>query len=613
MYKKRILSLFSLILIAALLPLSAPSAAWEPPEKPYRLQARVASHDALLLKWLIAEGTFLYQDKIKISLLQTDGVDLGEVELPQPTLKKDAFRPDDGTTGEVAVYYNRIDLPVPLIRSTDEAREIRLKVRFQGCADEGICYPPQTEIITLLLPARGEIINPGDMAFPPEFNAVDPAEFQSEQDRFAAVLANGDIFAAVVVFVIGGLLLALTPCVFPMIPILSGIIAGQGTGITPGRGFLLSLIYVLAMASTYALAGVVAGLLGHNIQAELQSPWILTAFALVFVLLALSMFGFYELRLPARWQNRLTEISNRQRGGTLFGVAIMGFLSALIISPCVAPPVAGAFIHITTTGDAVLGGIAFFALGIGMGLPLLVIGASAGKLLPRAGAWMDKIKSVFGVLFLAVAILLLERILPHAVSLLLWGILLIVSAIFMGALRRLPEETSGWSRLWKGMGVVLLIYGGLILLGAASGGKDPLQPLRGVNLFGGNSTAPRTLEFQRIKTVSDLQQKIALAKAANRPVMLDFYADWCSSCEELEYYTFSDPAVISALDRFVLLQADITAQDEADKELLTGHFGLSAPPAIIFFDSKGVERPNLRLVGFVGAEEFVAHLKRVPQ
>ncbi len=612
MYKKSILSLFSLILIAALFPVSASSAEGEPPEKPYRFEARVADADTLLLTWQIAEKTYLYQNKIEISLLQTAGVTLGEIELPQPTIKPNTFRPEDGTTGDVAVYYHRLELPVPLIRTSDQALEIRLKVNYQGCADEGICYPPETKVITFQLPAAGQALRPGDPG-PGVTDSDTPEEQLSEQDRFAAILANGDTFSAVVVFVIGGLLLALTPCVFPMIPILSGIIAGQGAGITPGRGFILSLIYVLAMASTYAVAGVVAGLVGHNIQTELQNPWILSAFALVFVLLALSMFGFYELQLPARWQSRLTEISNRQKGGTLIGVAIMGFLSALIVSPCVAPPVAGAFIHITTTGDAVLGGIAFFALGIGMGLPLLVIGASAGKLLPRAGAWMDRIKSVFGVLFLAVAILLLERILPASVSLLLWGALLIVSAIYLGALRRLPAEATGWSRLWKGVGVVLMIYGGLILLGAASGGKDPLQPLRGVNLFGGKTAEPRSLEFQRIKTVADLQQKITLAKASNRPVMLDFYADWCDSCKELEYYTFSDPAVISALDRFVLLQADITAQDQADKELLIDHFGLYAPPAIIFFGSDGVERPSLRLVGFIGAEEFVAHLKRVPQ
>jgi thiol:disulfide interchange protein DsbD len=364
------------------------------------------------------------------------------------------------------------------------------------------------------------------------------------------------------------------------------------------------------MASTYALAGVVAGLLGHNIQADLQNPWLLTVFALVFVLLAFSMFGFYELQLPSRWQSRLTEISNQQQGGTLLGVAVMGFLSALIVGPCVAPPFAGGLIYIANTGDAVLGGIAFFALGIGMGLPLLVIGASAGKLLPRAGAWMDSVKSVFGVLFLAVAILLLERILPASISLALWGTLLVVSAIYMGALRELPIEASGWSRLWKGLGVVLMIYGGLMLVGAAAGGKDTLQPLRGVNLLGAEVEASRHSGFKRIKSVDDLKRELASAKEAKRPVMIDFYADWCTSCKALERSTFSDPAVIKALDGFTLLQADVTARDATDM-VLQEHLGVTAPPAIIFFNSEGVEQRELRLVGFVAADYFVVHLQRV--
>jgi thiol:disulfide interchange protein DsbD len=608
MYNKRFLTFTVLIWLACLLPLSAPAAMGEPPEQPYRFQAQVADHNTLLLTWEITPGTYLYQEKIGISLAQAGDVTLGEIALPRPTIKKNTPRAD-GSIGDVAVYYDKLELQVPLIRTTQEAREIKLKVVYQGCADQGICYPPERKSITLSLPAAGQAIQPVGTATL-EGIADTPQQQLSEQDRIAAILANENAFVALLFFVGFGLLLALTPCVFPMIPILSGIIVGQGESITPSRGFFLSLIYVLAMASTYALAGVVAGLLGHNIQADLQSPWLLATFALIFVLLALSMFGFYELQLPTRWQSRLTEISNRQQGGTLLGVAIMGFLSALIIGPCVAPPFAGGLIYIANTGDAVLGGSAFFALGIGMGLPLLVIGASAGKLLPRAGAWMDSVKSVFGALFLAVAILLLERILPAAVSLALWGTLLIVSAIYMGALRELPVEASGWSRLWKGLGVVLMIYGGLMLVGAAAGGKDTLQPLRGVNLLGAEAEASRHTIFQRIKSVADLERELATAKAAKRPVMIDFYADWCNSCKQLERYTFSDPAVIKALDGFVLLQADVTARDDTDKAL-QNRFGVTAPPAIVFFNSEGKEQRELRLVGFAAADYFVAHLQRV--
>jgi thiol:disulfide interchange protein DsbD len=434
----------------------------------------------------------------------------------------------------------------------------------------------------------------------------------SELDRIASALAGGNTWLVIPLFFGLGLALSLTPCVFPMIPILSGIIAGQGSRITTRKAFTLSVVYVLAMSLTYTAAGVLAGLFGQNLQAAFQDPWILSFFALVFVLLAFSMFGFYELQLPSRWQSKLAERSNRQSGGTLAGVAVMGFLSALIVGPCVAPPLAGALIYIGQTGDALLGGLALFTLAMGMGAPLIIIGTSAGKYLPRAGSWMDKVKAVFGVGMLAVAIILLERILPVEVSMLLWGMLLVVSAIYMGALRELAVEASGWDRLWKGLGVVVLIYGTLMLIGAAAGGRDTVQPLRGLMAASGGNEAAH-LQFRRIKSVADLQREVASASAAGRPVMLDFYADWCVSCKEMERYTFSDPKVIATLSDTVLLQADVTANDAQDVALLQGHFGLPGPPSIMFYGRDGKERKGYRVVGFMGPDDFNNHVRKALQ
>jgi len=595
------------------------------PEDAFRFDADVVAPDRLQLLWGIADGTYLYQDKLHIALEGAQDVALGEIRWPAPDIKKDSILPD-GSTGDVPVYHHAIDLQVPLLRSSAAPTQVTLVAKYQGCAERGLCYPPITKRVTLDLPAAGQVVGlpaspalartpapAAPMAATPSPAGMGPAAAPdttvSEQDQIAAVLAGGNLWAVVALFFGFGLLLAFTPCVFPMIPILSGIIAGQGAGITTRKAFTLSLVYVLAMALTYTVAGVLAGLFGANIQAAFQDPWILTLFAAVFVALALSMFGFYELQLPSSLQTRVSELSNRQQGGTLVGVAIMGLLSALIVGPCVAPPLAGALIFIGQTGDAVLGGVALFAMSMGMGAPLIAIGTSAGKLLPRAGAWMDAVKAVFGVLLLAVAILLLERIIPAAVALLLWGLLLICSGVYMGATESLPAQSSGWRRLWKGLGLALLVYGVLMLVGAAAGGKDTLQPLRGLAPAGGaGQTAHAT--FKRIKTVADLDRELAAARAAGRPVMLDFYADWCVSCKETERYTFADPGVIAELQRFNLLQADVTANDAEDQALMQQRFGIPGPPAILIFDPAGNELRGFRVVGFVPAEPFAAHLRK---
>jgi thiol:disulfide interchange protein DsbD len=571
-------------------------------EQAFPFDAVALDGNTLVARWNITPGHYLYKNKFSFSLENAEGITLGQPQLPQGEEKDDEF------FGRIEVYHHPMEVTLPLLRERLAATEITLQVKYQGCADIGICYPPQKKSITLDLPS-------GVAAGATATGSVTPIVVNkpraplSEQDSLAASLATGNTFTTIALFFGMGLLLAFTPCVFPMIPILSSIIVGQGEGLTTRRAFILSLVYVLAMALTYTVAGVIAGLFGANLQAAFQNPWILISFSAVFVALAFSMFGFFELQLPSALQSKLAEVSNKQQGGTLAGVAIMGLLSALIVGPCVAPPLMGALIYIGQTGDALLGGLALFALSLGMGAPLLAIGVSAGKFLPRAGGWMDSVKAVFGVLLLAVAIWMLERILPAAITMLLWALLAIISAVYMGAVDAIKEGASGWYRLWKGLGLVLLIYGGLMLVGLAGGSTDPLQPLRGLAVSGGSAVAQPHLQFKKIKTLADLEREVKTASAAGKTVMLDFYADWCVSCKEFEKYTFSDPQVVAALGSTVTLQADVTANDEAD-QLLLKKFRLIGPPGIIFYNRAGEELADYRVVGYTPAPAFADHIRR---
>ncbi|WJW75286.1 protein-disulfide reductase DsbD [Thiohalobacter sp. IOR34] len=573
-----------------------------PVEVAFRVSAGVLDANTLRVRWDIDDCCYLYRKRLSFELLDGEGVRLLEARLPAGDPK------DDPIFGRVEVYHKTVEAILPLARSNTAATRLRLKVGYQGCASRGVCYPPQTKTFELSLPAAdgGTAAKPAAPAA-----AAEGAPPISAQDRIAARLASGSTLAIVLSFFGFGLLLAFTPCVFPMIPILSSIIIGQGEKITTRRAFVLSLVYVLAMALTYTAAGVFAGLSGESLQAAFQNPWILSAFAGVFVLLALSMFGFYDLQMPAFIQTRLTAISNRQRGGSLLGVAVMGFLSALIVGPCVAAPLAGALIYIGQTGDPYLGGLALFALSLGMGAPLLAIGTGAGKLLPQAGDWMNAIKAVFGVLLLAVAIWMLERILPAQLSMLLWAVLLICSAVYLGALERLGVDASGWARLRKGLGFVLLSYGVLQLVGVAADSDDIYQPLRGLAPAGtsvASGPGASHIQFQRVKTVEDLQRAVSAAAAEGRPVMLDFFAEWCTDCHRLEKYTFADPRVREALGNAVLLKADVTANDAEDKALLK-HFRIPGPPSIIFFDGEGRERSRYRVMGYMPPEAFADHVR----
>lgn len=576
------------------------------PDQAFKLSTEL-SNNKLVANWEIADGHYLYRDKFKLSLIDANGVESGALELPAGEMKNDEF------FGKIFVFHNSATASLGILNNTGNEQQATLKVRYQGCSElSGICYPPITKKIPFVIPissAEAATLNVPESSN----NSTDNKDtYVSDQDKIASTLSTGSTWIILISFFGFGLLLAFTPCVFPMIPILSSIIIGHGDKITTRKAFIMSCVYVLAMAFTYTAAGVFAGLFGENLQAAFQNVWILGSFAIVFVALSFSMFGFYDLQLPNSWQSKLTSISNKQKGGSLSGVAVMGFLSALIVGPCVAAPLAGALIYIGQTGDAVLGGMALFALSLGMGAPLIAIGTSAGKFLPRAGAWMDAVKSVFGVMLLAVAIWMLERVLPAAASMTLWALLLIISAIYMGAMEHLEHGISGWRRLWKGVGIFLLAYGVLILIGVASGGSNVFQPLKGVAMASGGQSMQQSshLQFKQIKGLDGLNAALADAKAQGKPVMLDFYADWCVSCKEMEMLTFTDANVQKKLANFVVLQADVTPNDELDQQLYD-HFKIIGPPAIVFYDANGQERRNLRVVGYMPAAAFADVIGRV--
>jgi thioredoxin:protein disulfide reductase len=553
-------------------------------------KTRASKQDGeVLLEWEIAPGYYLYRAEFAVL---ADGQAL-PAEFPAGSMISDEF------FGDVEVLYRSA-----YTRVTPPEGATALEVRHQGCAVDGICYPPTTWTVTLasLAPATAASAPP----------AGRPAEPVAESHRLAVLISSGALPVVLAVFFGFGLLLAFTPCVLPMVPILSGLIVGQGPAVTPRRAFMLSAVFVLAMALTYTVAGVVVALLGHNLQATFQHPAVLIGFSLVFLALALAMFGFYELQVPASLQTKMSALSNRQESGTWMGAGAMGMFSALIVGPCVAAPLAAALIVIGATGDPLRGGAALFALSLGMGAPLLAFGASAGKLLPKAGPWMETIKNLFGLLLLGVAVWLLERIMPPAAALAMWAGLFFLAAVFLGALDPLASGAGPGRRIAKGLGLMGLLYGAVLLVGAAAGGSSLWQPLAALRVAGPapGSAAPAAAatEFRRIKSLADLEAELRRASAAGQPVMLDFYADWCVDCKRMERYTFPEPVVRAALEGTVLLKADVTANDGADRELMN-RFGIYGPPAILFFGAGGEELRAYRLLGYVPAPRFAEHVR----
>ena len=590
-----------------------------PPAEAFRVSATALAADRIRVSFMVAPGYYLYQKRLKATLEGAPtGVTLTPVTWPAGIDHNDEF------FGQQTVYPESFEAELVLQRGDSVgALTVGLTLGLQGCADAGLCYPPETRRLTVVLPAVGtappapmvptEGTAPSDSEASAanasaEASAASPAAsgMVSEQDRLAKLVANGSLWLVLASFFGFGLLLAFTPCVLPMIPILSGIIAGQGEQVTPMRGFLLSLSYVMGMALTYTIAGAAFAAAGQQAQAIFQQPWILALFALLFVGLALAMFGFYELQLPAGLQTRLNGVSGKLSGGKVLSTALMGALSSLVVTACVAPPLVAALAVISQTGSVLRGGLALFSLSIGMGAPLLVVGASAGKLLPRAGAWMETVKQVFGVLFLGVAVWMAERILPERLVMVLW-------AGVAGAALWVFWPRRGWRPFGAGLAlrVVLVVaaalWGLALLVGAGFGGKDPLRPFEGTR-FG--AATPQALVFTRIHSVADLDRELAAAQAAGRRVMVDFSAEWCVSCKEMEKYTFRDPAVQAALAPYVLLQADVTANSAEDQALLQ-RFAIFGPPTTAFFGPEGRERTDFRLVGFVAAEPFRAHLARL--
>jgi len=549
-----------------------------PVEEAFVLTSTVVDGDTLLVRWVMPEGYYLYRHRFGFKTREGSPLLLGEPVIPAGKAKEDEY------FGAVEVYYHEAEIRVPLLGAID-VQEVG--VEYQGCADAGLCYPPETRWVLLA------------------------AAVETEDQGFVRMLGEGSTASTLLLFLLAGIGLAFTPCVLPMVPILSSIIVGEGPAISRGRAFTLSLTYVLGMAVTYALVGTLVGLFGAelNLQARLQSPPVLIFFAVVFVLLAFAMFGFYEFALPAGLQDRLQRLAPAQSGGKHLSVLIMGAVSSLVVSPCVSAPLAGALVYISQTENAVLGGSALLALGLGMGVPLLILGAGGGGLLPRAGAWMDSVKAVFGVLLLAVAIWLVERVVSPAINLALWAVLLIGSGVWLGALD--SDARSGESRTWKAAGVIMLIYGVLLLIGAASGATDPLRPLAQLG-SGGSGAADETetdaQHWRPVDSLGDLARE--MDAAAGKFVILDLYADWCISCKVMERRVFPHPEVAPLLARFHLTRADITADLPQHREMLE-KYGLFGPPSLVFFGPGTEELTAVRIQGEVNADQLRDHLTRV--
>jgi thiol:disulfide interchange protein DsbD len=582
------------------------------PEQAFKFSAKKLDDKTLEVAFDIAPGYYMYREKFAF---KADGAQLSDAQIPKGKIKFDeTFQKD------VETHRDRLLIKLPV----SAAGPFNLQVTSQGCADKGLCYPPMTSVaqigpaLAVLQAVSGESAEkllaaaPASAAALPATNSGGATLDTSRQtsaasggatlSRIDSVLKERNLLAAIALFFGLGLLLTFTPCVLPMVPILSSIIVGEGQSITKTRGFTLSLAYVLGMALVYTAVGVVAGLIGEGLTAALQNPWVLGVFALLLVVLSFSMFGYYELQLPAFLRDKLNDAQGKQQGGKFAGVFVMGALSAIIVGPCVSAPLAGILTFIAQTKDAAFGGTVLFAMAMGMGMPLLLVGTGAGSVLPRAGMWMESVKKFFGVLLIGTAIWMISPVIPAWLHMLLWALLLVGYAGYLF----FKSKADAW--LPKTAAMVFAALGAILLVGLASGGRDILAPL--AHLTGGKAAEAANAKehFVRVKTSSELDAK--LAATGGKPVMLDFYADWCVSCKEMERFTFSDAKVAAKMNEFILLQVDVTANNADDKALLK-RFALFGPPGIIFFDPSGKEVQGGRVIGYQNAEKFYQSLSLI--
>jgi thiol:disulfide interchange protein DsbD len=561
-----------------------------PADQAFAITGFMDQNKQLVLQWDIAQNYYLYRDKMLIKPNPADTVKLGKFTLPAGADKQDEFH------GKFQSYTGTIVVTVPLKNSQGV---LDLDIGYQGCSTDGFCYPPIKQTLHVDM---AKIIGPTDLTNYLVTQGASPDDF-SEQGSVTQLLAGHHYVFILFSFLFLGLLLAFTPCVLPMVPILSSIIIGFGKDISTRKAFSLSLSYVMGMALSYALAGVVVALAGSSVQVALEKPWVIVVFSIMFFILALSLFGLFELRLPSKLQNNIQRWTSKHQGGTYVGVFLMGAFATLVVSPCVSAPLVGVLAYIAQSGDVILGGTALLAMGIGMGIPLLLMGTSAGKLLPKSGAWMGKVKQLFGLFMLGMTIWMLERILPNVVILSLWGLLAIVAGMFIIKIHR---QVKFWHYLHHGLGFVMLTYAVILIAGAFVGSTNPLDPFSGWFKSG-----PTTqVAFAPIASMDELNQQLAQAKADKKPVLLDFYADWCVSCVVMDHHVFNRPAIFQALSNFVLLRANVTHNNEFDQQIMK-RFSVVAPPAMIFFNDNGEQLPHSDIVGEVNEKQFLGNIKLV--
>ncbi|MDN5050051.1 protein-disulfide reductase DsbD [Aliarcobacter butzleri] len=540
------------------------------PEEAFKVKF-IKNEDSLNIKFELGKDIYLYHDKLQINILKPQKIEITkELNIPKPVNYE-----------EFIVHFDDLNLTIPynLLKSKVDSKEFEIELKFQGCSKAGLCYAPMSQKQILVL----------------NTNIQDEVSTNiNETDSIANSLKEKNLLLVLLTFFGFGLLLSLTPCVFPMIPILSSIIVGASKNetMTASRGFFLSLVYVLSMSVAYTIAGVIAGIFGANLQVALQNPYVLVIFALIFVALAFSMFGYFEIRLPQAIQNRVNKTTDGKEKQGILGIAIMGFLSALIVGPCVAPPLAGALVYIGQTGDAILGGLALFVMSLGMGVPLLLIGLGAGKFMPKPGGWMESITKIFGIVMLGVAIWLLDRVLNATIIIYLWALLLLGSAIYLKIYQHILTQL---------ITVVIFILGVVLFVGAISGATNPLNPLEKFTSSKMTQVSDEKLIFKKVKNIQELELAI---KNSNKPVMLDFWASWCVSCKELEEITFQDEQVINKLQEFTLLKADVTENNDEDKALQK-KFGVVGPPALIFWDKDKNEIQASRIIGYKNPKDFL--------